>query len=180
MVRKIIGEFIYILCNYIVNNIPIWYVRKLLYTLLGMKIGAGSRILMKTIVVCPWKVVIGNRTIINEFCYLDGRGELLIGDDVSVSIFTKIITGTHISDSDSFEYVAEKIIIGNNVWIGADAVILPGTTLPCAVIIGAGSTVLGKKIYQENSIYSGIPAIFIKCRNLSNTYELNEWNPFFR
>ena len=180
MIKSILNEVIYIFCNYIINNIPIWCIRKQLYKILGMKIGKNSRILMKTIIISPWKVIIGDRTVINEFCFIDGRGNLMIGDDVSISVYTKIITGTHISNSDTFEYIGDTVKIGNNVWIGADSIILPGTSLPDAVIIGAGSTVIKGKKYQENSIYSGVPATFIKRRNLNKNYKLDNWNPYFR
>lgn len=51
------------------------------------------------------------------------------------------------------------IIIGNNVFIGYGAIILPGTEIADNVIIGAGSVVKGK--VQSDSVYAGIPAKFI-------------------
>ena len=70
--KNFLSEVIYIFTNYIVSNIPIWYVRRFFYRIMGMKIGANSRILMKTVVVSPWKIKIGNNSIINEYCHLDG------------------------------------------------------------------------------------------------------------
>lgn len=51
------------------------------------------------------------------------------------------------------------ILIGNNVFIGFGATILPGTEICDNVIIGAGSIVKGK--LKANSVYAGIPAKFI-------------------
>lgn len=45
--------------------------------------------------------------------------------------------------------------IGNNVFIGANTVVLPGTMIPDNVIIGAGSVVIGT--LESNSIYAGNP-----------------------
>ncbi len=55
--------------------------------------------------------------------------------------------------------VFSPIIIGNNVFIGYGAMILPGTTIGDNVIIGAGSVVKGN--LSSGSIYAGIPAKFI-------------------
>lgn len=53
----------------------------------------------------------------------------------------------------------EPILIGNNVFIGFGAVILPGTEISDNVIIGSGSVVKGK--IESNSVYAGVPAKFI-------------------
>jgi acetyltransferase-like isoleucine patch superfamily enzyme len=52
---------------------------------------------------------------------------------------------------DSFE----KIKIGNNVFIGYGAIILPGTIIEDNVIVGAGSIVRG--LLEKDSIYAGVP-----------------------
>ncbi len=52
-----------------------------------------------------------------------------------------------------------KIIIGNNVFIGMDAMILPGTTIGDNVIIGARSVVKGS--VKSNSVYAGVLAKYI-------------------
>ncbi len=52
-----------------------------------------------------------------------------------------------------------RINIGNNVFIGLNVIILPGTIIEDNVIIGAGSVVKGN--IKGNSVYAGIPAKFI-------------------
>ena len=51
------------------------------------------------------------------------------------------------------------ITVGNNVFIGMNALLLPGTTIGNNVIIGAGSIVRGK--VADNSVISGNPAVFV-------------------
>jgi acetyltransferase-like isoleucine patch superfamily enzyme len=53
-----------------------------------------------------------------------------------------------------------KIKIGNNVFIGINAIILPGVTIGNNVIIGAGSLV--NSDIPDNSVVAGIPARIIK------------------
>lgn len=177
-IKITIVEIIYIFYNYFVCNIPFWFIRKLLYQMGGMKIGKKSIILMKTKVIFPWRIKIGDRATINECCFLDGRGGLEIGNDASISIFTILLTGSHDSKSSDFAYKPDKIIIGENVWIGARSIILAGAELKYACLIGAGSTVK-KGVYEENTFYSGVPAVYIKPRGLKDKYELN-WTPWFR
>lgn len=174
--KDIIQDIIYVFYNYIVANIPSWTIRKLFYKCGGMKIGKGSRILMKTVVIKPWKIRIGERSYINEYCHLDGRGGIEIGDDTSISIYTEIISGTH--NSVTFEYEEYPIKIGNRVWIGARATILAGAILEDKVLVGAGS-ILPKGNYENDLLYSGVPAKYIRKRN-ANDYIQGTWKPWFR
>lgn len=114
-------NFEYLFLNYFVTNIPVWTIRKLFYRMFGMKIGKHARIMMKTIVQQPRNITIGENAIINEYCFLDGRGGLEIGKNASISIYTIILTGSHDKNSTEFAYRTGKVIIKNNVWIGARA-----------------------------------------------------------
>ena len=54
------------------------------------------------------------------------------------------------------------ISIGNNVWIGAGAIILPNVKIGDGVIVGAGSVVT--KSFSSNQVIGGVPAKLIKER----------------
>lgn len=174
-VKGFLAGGFYFFCNYIIANIPIWHVRKALYKLCGMKIGARSRIMMKTIVTHPWNISIGTNTIVNEYCYLDGRGGLTIGDNVSISLRSMLITGTHDQASRSFKYYVEPIIIGDNVWVAASAIVLNGCILQDKCLIGAGAVVMPRTECKGNSIYGGVPAKRIKERGLLDPPEIDYW-----
>ena len=94
----------YIVLNYFVAYIPLWTVRKILYSIFGMKIGKKSRIAMRVVVLNPRAIEIGERNVINEFVLLDGRSGLKIGSDNSISMYVKIYSGTHDSNSNTFAY----------------------------------------------------------------------------
>ena len=55
------------------------------------------------------------------------------------------------------------VIIGSNVFIGMDCIIMPGTVIGDNVVIGTGSIVKGK--LESNSVYAGVPAKKIKSLN---------------
>ena len=165
----------YYFSNSIVNHIPSWTIRKILYKVIGLKIGKGSRIGLYTIVDYPRGIAIGENTIINQSCFLDGRGRLEIGNNVSISIYTKIITSSHKANSSAFKYYESKVTIMDNVWIGTGAIILDGSILNKRAVVGAGSVLKG--IAEENGIYIGNPCKLLKIRKLEKDYEIiyNTW-----
>jgi len=61
-------------------------------------------------------------------------------------------------ECNKMDYIA-PIIIGNNVFIGMDSIILPSVTIGDNVIIGAASLVKGE--LKSNSVYAGVPARYI-------------------
>ena len=68
-------------------------------------------------------------------------------------------------EDGSFEFCKTQtapVIIGNNVWIGGGAIILPGVTIGNNVVIGAGSVVT--KNIPDNVIAVGSPCRVV-CRN---------------
>lgn len=78
----------------------------------------------------------------------------IIGHDAV--LFSHAIEGRHLSIS--------AIHIGNNVTIGATAIIMPGTTIGNDAIISAGSVVTKGSRIGTGEIWGGIPAKLLKCR----------------
>lgn len=176
-VKQMISSIIFLFLNYVVSYIPIWHIRKIFYMLFGMKIGKGSRIYMKCTVVDPWQIVIGENTVINEKCYLDGRGGLVIGSNTSISMQSIILTASHDRKSAGFNYYEGKVIIKDNVWLGARAIVLDNSIIENGCIIAAGSSFKG--FTEAGYIYAGIPAKKTKERKLESLYELS-YRDFFR
>lgn len=173
--KQIFVDFIWIFTNGLVNKIPIAFIRKLLYKTVGLRIGRGSRIGIGTIVIQPWKIAIGENTVINEFCYLDGRGELEIGNNVSISIYSRILTASHNVDDNLFMRYKKKVIICDQVWIGLAAVVLEGSYLSMGSVIGANAVFKGNT--EEKGIYLGNPAIFKRYRKIE-TIEIKDLSYF--
>lgn len=92
-----------------------------------------------------------NLTIVDD-------GEVYIGDQTMIGPNVTICTTGHPADPHYREMVAHyslPIHIGKNVWIGSNAVILPGVTIGDHSIIGAGSVVT--RSIPENVIAVGNP-----------------------
>lgn len=170
IIKSFIRDVAYCFLNYFVAYIPFWSIRKIFYLVCGMKIGSGSRIMMRCIVMAPWRIKIGNNSIINEYVLLDGRGGLEIGNSVSISYRATIYTGTHKSFSGSFEYTSEPVLISDCSWLGAGCTIMPGSIIKRRCIVSVNSVFSGESI--QNGIYRGVPAVYWKERTLIDDYKL--------
>ena len=89
---------------------------------------------------------------------------ITLGDNVHITADVKFIThdgGTLLfRDKIPDLEITKPIVIGNNVYIGVNSIILPGVTIGDNVIIGAGSIVTKK--LESNGVYGGNPARLIK------------------
>ena len=143
---------------------------------MGMTIGKGSRIGINTIVVSPRGITLGERAIVNEMCYLDGRGGIRVGNDASISFGTTIITASH-DMNQGFACYSDKTDIGDHVWIGAHAILLDGAKVESYAVIGAGCVFKGTA--EPYGVYVGNPAKKVKTRDASGEYTM-DYHPFFR
>jgi acetyltransferase-like isoleucine patch superfamily enzyme len=162
--------------NSFVTNIPVYCIRHFyLKNLLKFKIGEGTAIHMGCFFTGK-NITIGNNTVVNRNCYVDGRSSIQIGDNVSVSPETYILSLDHDSQSSKFETINKQTVIGNNVWIGVRAIILPGVVLNEGSIVGAGSIVT--RSTEKFDIVAGNPAKKINSRNCKIDYTL-KYFPLF-
>lgn len=115
------------------------------------------------------KLFEGAKLTINSGTYFSGPitihciKEIIIGENCSIAWNCTILDSNFHQVDSNKPIKTEKIIIGNNVWIGNNVVILPGTIINDNVIIGAGSIVKGNLV--EDGIYIGNPLVFVKKRN---------------
>lgn len=113
------------------------------------------------------RICLGKNVGINSGCYINGLGEVEMGDFVLIGSNVTISSGMHPIDGRTpsiFERpsIPKKITIGEGVWIGAGAVIMPGVTLAKGTVVGANSVVT--KDTTEFSVVVGVPARKIKER----------------
>lgn len=118
------------------------------------------------------KVFIGKRNVINFGCLFDGRRFCIrTGNDVSIGPEASILTLGHNPQSPEFEDRGGDVLIGDRVWIGYRAIILPGVTLGEGAVVGAGAVVT--RDVPPFTIVAGNPARKIGERARDLTYELN-------
>ncbi len=109
------------------------------------------------------QISVGKRFIANfNFTVLD-EAPVTIGDDCFIGPNVSIYTACHSTnpvERNSRREWAKPVTIGNNVWIGGSATILPGVTIGDNVTIGAGSVVA--KDIPSNVVAVGNPCRVVK------------------
>lgn len=88
----------------------------------------------------------GKGCFLNRNCQIIAHKSIILGDNVIVGPNSVVLDHDHIVSKENIKkklFEKEQIKIGNNVWIGANCVILKGTTIGDNCVIGAGSFVKG-------------------------------------
>ena len=111
------------------------------------------------------KISVGDDFYANVGCHL--LGEIRIGRDVLLGPKVVIWGRDHGMVGDSpmrlQESVAQPVFIGNDVWIGAGAIVLKGVTIGDGAVVGAGSVVT--KDIPAGAIAVGNPARVVRYRS---------------
>ncbi|WP_269092041.1 acyltransferase [Aliarcobacter butzleri] len=97
---------------------------------------------------------LGKGIFINCNVSFEGLGNVSIGDSVKIGPNVQFLTTNH---KDKTKDEIFDIRIGNNVWIGAGCIILPGSEIGDNVNIAAGSIVKGKIL--DGNLWAGNPAV---------------------
>ena len=112
---------------------------------------------------------IGNNSGVGIRCEVNG--EVKIGNDVMMGPEVVIYTSSHAHDRIDIPMIEQgaqetkPVIIGNDVWIGRRAIIMPGVNIGNGCIIGAGAVVT--KNVPDYCIVGGVPAKIVKRRTVN-------------
>lgn len=135
-------------------------------------LGPGTGVQMDCRFLNGRKVHLGERNVINFGCLLDGRKfQIRTGHDVSIGPNATILTLGHDPQSPTFADRGGDVVIGNRVWIGYGALILPGLKIGDGAVVGAGAVVT--KDVEAFAIVAGSPARKIGERSKDLNYRLN-------
>lgn len=123
----------------------------------------------------PWKISIGNDVSINRGCeffgaMVAGDAYISVGNHCALAPHVRVLSATHDYRRLDLPDQAKSVSIGNYVWIGAGATILPGVTIGDGAVIAASSVVTDD--VAPFSIVGGNPARFIKFREIEDKQTL--------
>ncbi|MGD1820445.1 MAG: acyltransferase [Pleomorphochaeta sp.] len=148
------------------------HIKIFIYKLMNIDIAINSNIVLYGVpkIYHKYNVKFGLNVRINEDVFINAVGGVYFGNNVTLSHGVSIISTT-LDTIDwlqnngekiiSRKHKSEQIILGNNVWVGANSTILSGTSIASNIIIAAGSIVCSS-LLEENCIYGGVPAKKIK------------------
>lgn len=112
-----------------------------------------------------YNIHVGENFFCNFNCIMHDTNTITVGDNCMIGPNVTICTATHPiedaarNDPDFKEY-ALPITIGDNVWIGAGSILLPGVTLGDRCVVAAGAVVA--KDVPADHLVGGVPARIIK------------------
>lgn len=131
------------------------------------KMGENVTIMSNCMIYSPGGIEIGDYASINHHTVISGQGGLRIGKYVMIGNNVHVLTSLHGFQRrdipmrfQAIEY--GKVIIEDDVWIGTNAVVMPGVTIGKGAIVGANAVVT--KDVRTYSIVGGVPAKLIKYR----------------
>ena len=163
---------------------PRWYIRML--APFYQHRGRGSKIYHSVRMDTPpyRKFSLGKQSVIESYCCINNAvGDVIIGSHTRIGIHCTVIgpvtIGNHVNLAqgivvtalnhnfkDTTLYIDEQgistnpVVIGDDVWIGANAVILPGVTIGRHAVVAAGAVVT--KDVPDYCVVGGVPARIIK------------------
>ena len=167
--------FIY-LSTKVVPNIPLSIFRRYYYSaFLKIRLKTNVYFALGSHFASVGNCNIGSNVIINSNVFLDNRGGLFIGDNVSISSQSMIITADHDPQCQLCSTRLSSVSIEDYVFIGSRVTILPGVTIGKGAVIAACSCVT--KDVKPFQIVAGIPAKPIKQRNSELHYIPDYFRP---
>jgi len=104
---------------------------------------------------------IGRDSLIGEYSVIRGQGGVTIGDRVYTSPMTQLIAVNHVVDDPARPFVeqgitAQGIVVEDDVWLGANAVVTDGVHIGCGAVVAAGAVVT--KDVPAHTVVGGVPA----------------------
>lgn len=136
-------------------------VQKLFSQLIGKQVDTTFAMFPPFYTDCGKNIHVGKNVFINSGCRFQDQGGITIGDGVLIGHNVVLATLNHdMNPRKRSTLHPAPITIGNDVWIGANATVLPGVTIGDGAVIAAGAVVT--KDVPSNVIVGGVPAKIIK------------------
>lgn len=138
----------------------------------GIRIGAGTLVMHGSILhVYNFRdlpragIEIGEGSLIGERNILRGQGGISIGSRVYTAPLVQILAVNHVYQDPARPFVeqgitAEGIQVGDDVWIGAGAVVTDGVSIGQGAVVGAGAVVT--RDVPEHTLVAGVPAKVVR------------------
>lgn len=132
-------------------------IRQIMGRLTGREVGEGLTLFPPFYTDFGKNIAIGRNVFINSGCHFQDQGGIAIGDGALIGHNVVLATVNHALEPEKRRrnrYV--PIRIGENVWIGSNATILPGVTLGDWAVVAAGAVVT--KDVPPMTVVGGVPA----------------------
>lgn len=136
--------------------------RAFVLRIFGAKLAKKCHIYPSVRIWAPWNLKMGSRSCLGEGTKVYNQAPITLGDEVVISQFCHLCTGTHDYRKQGFPLETYPIQIEDNVWVAADSFIGPGVTIGEKSVVGARSVVM--RDLPAHHVCVGHPCRPIKSR----------------
>lgn len=143
---------------------PFNWTRVAALRMFGARLGRGVVVKPRCRVKFPWRLEVGDASWIGEAVWIDNLAPVRIGASSCVSQGAYLCTGNHDWRRETFDLTAAPIAIGDEVWIGARAVIGPGVSIAKGSIVTLG-TVVTRTVSEASICRPGETAVERRARS---------------
>jgi len=147
-------------CAFFLNPFP-WpsALRAGLLRLFGARLGRGVVIRSGANITFPWRLTTGDHVWIGEDVLILSLAPVTLGSHVCLSQRAFLCTGSHAWRRETFDLRTRPIVVGDSVWIAAQAFVGAGVSVGHGSVVSAGCVVTEN--VPENSVAKGNPATIV-------------------
>lgn len=160
--KRLVWEVVWLL---LFRPTPRWCLngwRRCLLRVFGARLEKGVRIQGRARCWQPWRLSVGAGSWIDAEVNLYAVDEIRIGSNAVISAEAFLCTASHDITSSTYALKTAPIHVGDMAWIGARAIVLPGTMIGTGAVVAAGSVVTHD--VPDWTVVAGNPAHEIKKR----------------
>lgn len=145
-------------------------VRALFQQLIGKPVDEAFGLFPPFYTDCGKNITLGKRVFFNSGCKVQDQGGVYIGDGALIGHNVVLATLNHALDpARRQDLYPAPIHIGRDVWIGANATVLPGVTIGDGAVVAAGAVVT--KDVPPRTVVGGVPAKVLRAISLADSKE---------
>lgn len=155
----------------LVGYLPSHRFRNAIYRRAGVQLPSTSSLHWRARFFAPEGLRIGPNCIIGNDAFFDARDTISLGRNVNIAAEVRIYTREHDIDAPDFAEIGGPVTIGDYVYIGTRATILPGVSIGEGAVVASGAVVT--KDVPPYMLVGGVPAKIIRERSHDLSYTLN-------
>lgn len=152
---------------------PLHAWRVQLLRLFGAKVGKHVHVYPTVQVWAPWNLELADFVGVGNCAQLYCMGKISLRQYATVSQGAHLCAGSHDFNSSNFQLVIAPIVVGERVWVCADAFIAPGVSIAEGSVIAARG-VVSKSITEPWKVWAGVPVQKVGVRDKCRVLGINE------
>ncbi len=143
---------------------PLHSWRRLVLRTFGANVARGARVHASVAIWHPRNLTLGANVLIGPGVRLYNQGHITIGARAVISQRAHLCASSHDVSDPHFQLVLRPIVIGEQCWVAAEALVGPGAAMGDRAVLAARGVLFGRA--EPDTVYSGNPARMLKPRVL--------------